>query len=105
MPAVFHIDHDTEPEGAPAADEADPPEHAADEVEAHALAAFGRHIAPAHCPGPVPQYRSATSRARFPHPQQTHPFTPFPPPATGSAITTLVPAQAPRSPPAAAAIH
>jgi ParB family chromosome partitioning protein len=39
MPAVFHIDHDTEPEGAPAADEADTPEDAADEVEAHALAA------------------------------------------------------------------
>src|SRR3546814_1312514 len=33
MPAVFHIDHDTEPEGAPAADEADTPEDAADEVE------------------------------------------------------------------------
>ncbi|MEE5091659.1 ParB N-terminal domain-containing protein [Xanthomonas euvesicatoria] len=39
MPAVFHIDHDTEPEGAPAADEADTTEDAADEVEAHALAA------------------------------------------------------------------
>ncbi|MBR7896929.1 ParB/RepB/Spo0J family partition protein [Burkholderia multivorans] len=39
MPAVFHIDHDTEPEGAPAADEADAPEDAATEVEAHALAA------------------------------------------------------------------
>ncbi len=39
MPAVFHIDHDTEPEGAPVADEMDTPEDAADEVEAHALAA------------------------------------------------------------------
>ncbi|WP_027793664.1 ParB/RepB/Spo0J family partition protein [Paraburkholderia acidipaludis] len=39
MPAVFHVDHDTEPEGAPAADEADTPEDAADEVEAHALVA------------------------------------------------------------------
>ncbi|ABM31281.1 ParB/RepB/Spo0J family partition protein [Paracidovorax citrulli] len=39
MPAVFHIDHNTEPEGALAADEADTPEDAADEVEAHALAA------------------------------------------------------------------
>ncbi|HHK3132003.1 TPA: ParB N-terminal domain-containing protein [Pseudomonas aeruginosa] len=39
MPAVFHIDHDTEPEGASAVDEADTPEDAAAEVEAHALAA------------------------------------------------------------------
>ncbi|WP_429952101.1 chromosome partitioning protein ParB [Comamonas sediminis] len=39
MPAVFHIDHDTEPESASAVDEADTPEDAADEVEAHALAA------------------------------------------------------------------
>ncbi|EEE05469.1 ParB N-terminal domain-containing protein [Burkholderia multivorans] len=39
MPAVFHIDHDTEPEGAPAADDADAPEDAANAVEAHALAA------------------------------------------------------------------
>ncbi|MEK6419372.1 MAG: ParB/RepB/Spo0J family partition protein [Burkholderia gladioli] len=40
MPAVFHIDHDTEPEGVPeAADETDTPEDAADEVAAHALAA------------------------------------------------------------------
>ncbi|MEK6298188.1 MAG: chromosome partitioning protein ParB, partial [Paraburkholderia tropica] len=38
MPAVFHIDHDTEPESAPAAEEVDTPEDAADEVEAHALA-------------------------------------------------------------------
>ncbi|WP_133648524.1 ParB/RepB/Spo0J family partition protein [Paraburkholderia flava] len=39
MPAVFHIDHDTEPEGVPeAADETDTPEDAADEVAAHALA-------------------------------------------------------------------
>ncbi|WP_246797160.1 ParB/RepB/Spo0J family partition protein [Burkholderia perseverans] len=39
MPAVFHIDHDTEPEGVPQVVEADTPEDAADEVEAHALAA------------------------------------------------------------------
>lgn len=40
MPAVFHIDHDTEPEVLPeAADETDTPEDAADEVAAPALAA------------------------------------------------------------------
>lgn len=40
MPAVFHADHDTEPEGVPAiADETDTSEDTADEVEAHALAA------------------------------------------------------------------
>ncbi|VVE57737.1 chromosome partitioning protein ParB [Pandoraea horticolens] len=40
MPAVFQTGHHTEPEDAPdAVDEADAPEDAADEVEAHALAA------------------------------------------------------------------
>ena len=40
MPAVFQTGHDTEPKSVPeAADETDAPEDAADEVEAHALAA------------------------------------------------------------------
>lgn len=40
MPAVFQIDHHTEPEGAPEAeDEADAPDDAAEVEEAHALAA------------------------------------------------------------------
>ncbi|MEB5486047.1 ParB/RepB/Spo0J family partition protein [Burkholderia pseudomallei] len=40
MPAVFQIDHDIEPEGAPeAVDETDTSEDADDEVEAHPLAA------------------------------------------------------------------
>jgi ParB family transcriptional regulator, chromosome partitioning protein len=40
MPAVFQIDHDTEPKGVPeAVGDADAPEDAAAEVEAHALAA------------------------------------------------------------------
>ncbi|MBI7801090.1 ParB N-terminal domain-containing protein [Pseudomonas aeruginosa] len=39
MPAVFQTGHHTEPEGVPQVDEADASEDAADEVEAHALAA------------------------------------------------------------------